>query len=355
MFNKDKILMSTRERGEKIQQQILRDVKYHSHDIAQHICEIFSISRQAVHKHLKKLVNDGWLEASGATRNKTYKLGLRRQHGVVIQLNRTVTEHDIYNREFYWVVEGLPKNIEDIIYYGFTEIVNNAIDHSEGTLCSIFISRDMENIDISITDDGEGIFKRIKRLKELSDEKQAILELYKGKLTTDPENHSGQGIFFTSKMFDNFNIFSKGLAFHHQYKNEHDFILDNDQIPNEYGTSVYMKISIQSTRTDKEIFDQFSGNDEENYAFNKTIIPVNMARINKENLVSRSQAKRLLARVENFKYVLFDFLNVDTIGQAFADEIFRVYHQRYPQIDITYINTSDAVLKMIKRAQSEIK
>lgn len=34
--------------------------------------------------------------------------------------------------EFHSIIEGLPKNIEDIIFYGFTEMVNNAIDHSEG-------------------------------------------------------------------------------------------------------------------------------------------------------------------------------------------------------------------------------
>ncbi len=345
--------MTIRNRGKKIRQQILRDVKYHPDDIASHISEIFQISRQATHKHLKKLIDEGWLESSGATRNKVYKLGCRREHGVIIPLDKSISEHEVYDKEFHSIVEGLPKNVEDITFYGFTEMVNNAIDHSEGKKCSIFISRDKENIYITINDDGEGIFKRITRLKNLSDEKQAILELYKGKLTTDPANHSGQGIFFTSKMFDTFAIYSQALLFHHQYGEKHDFISDDEHnIIN--GTLVVMDIAIDSKRTDNEIFDQYSGNDEEDYAFNKTIIPVNMARINKENLVSRSQAKRLLARVEKFKYVLFDFQDVETIGQAFADEIFRVYHLRYPNIDITTINTNHNVIKMINRAKAEI-
>lgn len=346
--------MTLRERGRKIKQQILRDVKYHPNDIALHISEIFQISRQATHKHLKKLVSEGWLESSGSTRNKIYKLGYRREHGAFIPLDKSISEHEIYDREFHSIIEGLPKNIEDIIFYGFTEMVNNAIDHSEGKKCSILINRDKDSIYITINDDGEGIFERIKRLKNLSDEKQAILELYKGKLTTDPANHSGQGIFFTSKMFDTFAIRSKGLQFHHQYEEEHDFIFDDEQSKIE-GTLVLMEISVNSNRTDSEIFDQFSGNDDEDYAFNKTVIPVKMARINKENLVSRSQAKRLLARVEKFKYVLFDFKDVNTIGQAFADEIFRVYQLRHPGINIKTINTSHDVMKMINRATVEIK
>ena len=346
--------MTLRTRGKNIRRQILRDVKYHPTDIAQHISQIFSISRQAVYKHLKKLVDEDWLEATGTTRKKVYKLGQRRENTVILPLDENASEHSIYSHEFSSVVEGLPKNIDDIIFYGFTEMVNNAIDHSQGKNCLISVKRDREQVLITIVDDGEGIFRRITRLKQLSDEKQAILELYKGKLTTDPENHSGQGIFFTSKMFDNFYILSHDLAFSHHHEMELDIITDNNITVSEEGTSVYMSIALDSTRTDKEIFDEFSGGEDEDYAFNKTIIPVNMARINKENLVSRSQAKRLLARIENFKYVLFDFENVESIGQAFADEIFRVYRKRHPTIAITYQNANDTVKSMIKRAEVDI-
>ncbi|KAF3978601.1 MAG: DUF4325 domain-containing protein [Methylococcales symbiont of Iophon sp. n. MRB-2018] len=344
--------MTLRDRGKNIRRQILRDVKYHPNDIAHHISQIFSISRQAAYKHLKKLVNEDWLEATGTTRKKVYKLGVRRENTAILLLDENASEHSIYSQEFSSVVEGLPKNIDDIIFYGFTEMVNNAIDHSQGKNCLISVKRDREQVGITIADDGEGIFRRITRLKQLSDEKQAILELYKGKLTTDPENHSGQGIFFTSKMFDSFYILSHDLVFNHDHKRELDIIADNTIV--KQGTSVHMRIALDSTRTDKEIFDGFSGSEDEDYAFNKTIIPVNMARINEENLVSRSQAKRFLTRIEAFKYVFFDFENVESIGQAFADEIFRVYRKRHPDITIAYQNTNDAVKAMIKRAEIDI-
>jgi hypothetical protein len=50
-------------------------------------------------------------------------------------------------------------------------------------------------------------------------------------------------------------------------------------------------------------------------------------------LISRSQAKRVLARVELFRTVLFDFSRVSSIGQAFADEMFRVFAHTHPGIE----------------------
>lgn len=346
--------MNLSPRGNLIRRQILRDVKHHPNDIAAHISAIFSISRQAVNRHLKKLVDEHWLEASGTTRNKTYKLGQRREHSFRFEITKDSSEHSIYLKEFAWVVDGLKKNVDDIIFYGFTEMVNNAIDHSQGTECYISMKREPDFVFISIQDNGEGIFKRITRINGLVDERQALLELYKGKLTTDPTNHSGQGIFFTSRMFDSFLIVSGEITFSHHHEIEWDFLDGyNSKAPKD-GTLIIMKISTNSERVDKEIFDQFTGDDDGNYAFNKTIIPVDMARFDKENLVSRSQAKRLLVRIENFKYILFDFNNVESIGQAFADEIFRVYRLRHPDLIITYTNANELVTGMIKRAEADL-
>ncbi|MEW8623545.1 MAG: STAS-like domain-containing protein, partial [Candidatus Thiodiazotropha endolucinida] len=71
-----------------------------------------------------------------------------------------------------------------------------------------------------------------------------------------------------------------------------------------------------------------------------------------EKLVSRSQAKRLLARIERFQYVIFDFEGVSAIGQAFADEIFRVYAQNHSDIVLLPDNMVPNVEKMVKRAIS---
>lgn len=59
----------------------------------------------------------------------------------------------------------------------------------------------------------------------------AILELSKGKFTSDPARHSGEGIFFTSRMCDKFEILSKGLFF-----SGHD------------GSDYFMKVVLKSIR-----------------------------------------------------------------------------------------------------------
>src|SRR5215472_1244229 len=99
--------------------------------------------------------------------------------------------------------------------YGFTEIMNNAIEHSAGTKVNVSVDRNAITTHMYIHDDGQGIFKKIQRELGLHNEHDAVLELKKGKLTTDPVHHSGEGIFFTSRMFDNFSIHSGSVAYMH--------------------------------------------------------------------------------------------------------------------------------------------
>jgi len=204
------------------------------------------------------------------------------------------------------------------------------------------IYRDKEIIQIFVIDDGEGIFKRITRIFELADERHAIMELSKGKLTTDPENHTGEGIFFTSRMFDEFEIESKGLNYSHYDLNNYDFLSDSTISMEETGTMVVMVINIASERLIKNVFD--------NSTEYKTVIPVKLAQYGNEKLVSRSQAKRLLTRIEKFQNVIFDFEDVTMVGQAFEDEIFRVYANKNVDIHLVPIKMTEDVKQMVDRA-----
>ena len=97
-----------------------------------------------------------------------------------------------------------------------------------------------------------------------------------------------------------------------------------------------MKLNNHSSRTCKAIFEQYTSG--EDYGFTKTKVPVKLAQYGEDKLISRSQAKRLVARVDQFKTVYFDFEGVETIGQAFADEIFRVFAKSHPEIAIIPMN-----------------
>ena len=81
------------------------------------------------------------------------------------------------------------------------------------------------------------------------------------------------------------------------------------------------------------------------------MVPVRLAKVGDENLVSRSQAKRLLQRVEKFRHVVLDFSGVGGIGQAFADEIFRVFANTHPDIELLHLHAVPEVQQMIRRAE----
>lgn len=170
----------------------------------------------------------------------------------------------------------------------------------------------------------------------------------KGKMTTDPTKHSGQGIFFSSRMCDYFTIEASELAYSHNAKVPVDVLKENES--GEQGaTQVFMYISNATSRTTKEVFDQYSNPDPESEGgFYKTVVPVRLARLGSENLVSRSQAKHLSAGFDKFRMVVLDFAEVNEIGQAFTDELFRVFAKMHPEIEIMSINTSEQVQTMIR-------
>lgn len=56
---------------------------------------------------------------------------------------------------------------------------------------------------------------------------------------------------------------------------------------------------MSSARVLADVFDAFTGTEDEDFAFNTTVVPVKLVLYEGEKLVSRSQAKRILNRVEN--------------------------------------------------------
>jgi hypothetical protein len=100
-------------------------------------------------------------------------------------------------------------------------------------------------------------------------------------------------------MFDEFDILSGGVYFSHEFDKKEDWILQRSSPIG--GTLVTMLLHNHTARTTKKVFDKFSWGDD--YGFNTTVVPVKLMRYGDDNLVSRSQAKRLLARVDRFKVV----------------------------------------------------
>jgi len=222
------------------------------------------------------------------------------------------------------------------------------VDHSGGHSVFVWASQDERTLRVIISDDGVGIFARITEALALPDMRQALFELAKGKLTTDPSRHTGEGVFFTSRMFDSFEISANGLRFNHEAASPHDWL---QEAPGVFlnGTAVFMDIALDATRTAAAVYAQFTDAPED-YDFSKTIVPMKLARFGDEQLVSRSQAKRLIARFDRFRTVILDFAGVQEIGQAFADELFRVYAGSHREVELLPKNMTEQVERMWLRA-----
>jgi anti-sigma regulatory factor (Ser/Thr protein kinase) len=325
-------------RAEEARELILSLVDEHPHDLVRLVSQTLGVTKQNASYHVQKLIAEKQLTQSGKTRRARFFLAptLIWQK----RYSRQQSESDVWDADVLPQISDLPDNALDIWRFCFTEMFNNAVDHSSGTRITIQLKRTTVNAEIAIIDNGIGIFKKIQHAMKFSDVRDAALELAKGKFTTDPARHTGEGIFFTSKMLDAFDISSAGVYF-----------TSVSPMKNTKGTAIWMKLRNASGRSRKEVYDAYAS-PENNYAFDRTVVPVKMAEHSENDLISRSQAKRLLLRIDRFRAVVLDFKNVNQIGQAFADEIFRVFIRRHPGIDLQFINANGDISNMIRRAQS---
>jgi hypothetical protein len=327
----------------RLQNRILELASQSSTGLSAQLTVEFGISRQTLHRHINELITKGLIEGSGTTSGREYHLALREQD--TKQYKTPGMNEDFVWRDFFAArFRDALDNVRAIWQYGITEMVNNAIDHSGSAAITVGIRRNALYTDAWVADEGEGIFRKIQRAMGLYDPREAILELVKGKLTTEPKRHTGEGIFFTSKVFDRFDIISGNLHFLHDGE-PLDILLERPT--DAPGTVVLMRLANASTRTSRSIFDKFAAPEE--YNFSKTIVPVRLALYEGETLVSRSQAKRVYLRFERFQNVVLDFEGIDEIGQAFADELFRVFVEAHPAVNITPVNMNKAVQTMFAR------
>ena len=131
-----------------------------------------------------------------------------------------------------------------------------------------------------------------------------------------------------------------------------DWVIGTDYVPVDddvTGTLVDMSMDNNSATDLDDIYSAYQG---EELGFVKTIVPVRLLAVGEDRLVSRSQAKRLLNRFDRFKEVVLDFDDVESVGQAFADEVFRVFVLAHPEVKLVPIRQNEAVSRMITRAMA---
>jgi anti-sigma regulatory factor (Ser/Thr protein kinase) len=329
----------------QVREFILRNVRDHPDSIVALAVKKFGLTRTTINRYVVRLQEEGLLTGRGKTRARRYGLATLVSETFAIEISAGLAEHHVWRFRVLPFLEDLPKNVLGVCRYGFTEMLNNVIDHSASAKCSIFIRRNYADVGILIRDYGIGIFKKIQRDFGLEDARDALLELSKGKLTSDKARHSGEGIYFTSRMFDRFQLASGDLFYDRNRREDDNWLIETgDRGAPAAGTRVYLGISTNIDWSAEDVFEKYTGN---KAGFRRTHVPVKLGLYQDDELVSRSQAKRILARSENFSEVLLDFDGVQYIGQPFADEIFRVFKLDHPDIAVRAVRANSKIIKMI--------
>lgn len=338
-----------------IRDTILRIIEANGEFTADELRREMNVSRQAIHKQIRRLSEEGVLVKVGSTRGAKY-VKLDGSPAITHHIRRSYAIKGLREDEVHEEVGALLNlhaqinvNAREVFAYAFTEILNNAIDHSrsEKVLVEVFLKP--HDLGFFIRDFGIGIFENIRQKLNLPSHEASLQELIKGKTTTVPDRHTGEGLFFTSRIADQLNIESHrlGLLFDNHRKD-----VFTEMIRFKKGTQVRFVISRNTRKKLSDSFDVYAGK-EFDYQFSKTSVRVHLFSNNSNKYVSRSTARRLLHHLDQFQKIIVDFSGVKAIGQGFADEVFRVFPQKYPHVELKPVNTCEAVRAMIRHVRSE--
>ena len=315
----------------------------HTYVTSTEVATAAGVSRQATHRWLTRMVADGLLIHEGARRSSRYRLNAQRATTYALD---GVSEDELWGRERIALrqlapdIEG-PTALWRILIFAFTEMVNNAIDHSEGTEVRVRWFLGGDRLAFEIDDDGIGAFASIRQSHGLNDDFEAVGELTKGKHTADPARHSGLGIFLTSRLVDRFVLAANRLTWTVDNEIEDSAVGWLDRARR--GTLVRCEIRVDTTKGLAQVMDQLQN--PVTRSLDKTSIRVELFR--QGDFVSRAEAKLIGARLEGFEVIEIDFRGVTQIGQGFADELFRVWANEHPSSRLEPVNANPAVQAVI--------
>lgn len=306
------------------------------------VVAVTGISSQGAHYHLAAMVREGELASSGSGRSVRYRVAttFRRQYP------RLGLEEDLV-----WVdvLSHLPpaagESAKRVLRYATTEMVNNAVDHSMSDWVEVLMWQQTHQVIVRIKDRGVGIFQHLRDHRGFSDDLTAIQALTKGKLTTAPDRHTGEGIFFTSKAVDRFVVDSGGT--HWVVDNVlHDIAVGSSPI--RQGTVVTLEVGTQTQVDMQALFEAHQSGLE----FSRSHLRLSLFAV-QAGVMSRSEAKRVSEGLDQFAEVIVDFEGVTTLGQGFADQLFRVWQSEHPGTRLQPVNMIPEVAGLVRRAAGD--
>lgn len=315
----------------------------HGDDLVAHVMQRLDVSRRRARKLINLLVEARWLEMDGMRRRPVYRPGTLRQ--VVRQYALDGLAEDRPWAADFAPCLSLKPNVARLAQHAFTELLNNAIDHSGGSAVTVSVRQTGMHLQMLVSDDGCGLFQRIEQAWRIDDPQLAMLELGKGKLTTQPDRHLGQGLFYVARAADIFDLHANRHAFQRRPGRSGWFDV---RAVDRQGTSVYVAIALDSTRTLDQVLRSHA---DDGYGFDHTEVSLRLLTGPNTWLESRAQARRVTARLSSFRRAHLDFSGIDEIGPAFADELFRVYARAHPDVKLVPEAASPRVAAMIAAVQ----
>ncbi|MEK7087221.1 MAG: ATP-binding protein, partial [Patescibacteria group bacterium] len=188
MLTKDQVLVMAREKG-----------KLYSKDLVGK----FKVSRQYINLLVSALVQERKLIKIGSTRKAFYVLPeYAKSHQEIFPIryikafkNEGLEEHRVLNQieETFPTLKNLPENVRSIFTYAFSEMLNNAIEHSKSVRIGVEVSVPKKLLSFIVQDSGIGVFRNVMKQRGLKSELEAIQDILKGKTSTMPKSHSGEG------------------------------------------------------------------------------------------------------------------------------------------------------------------
>lgn len=319
----------------------------HALDLAGHIEERTGASRRAALAALKRLVDAGWLTRSGSTRRPVFAPGALRQ--VARSYTLYGLQEDLPWQRDFAPHFALPRHVERMIQHGFTELVNNAADHSGGSSVTVSLRQTPSHVQLLVSDDGVGVFDKICSAFQLADPQHAMLELSKGRLTSAPDAHTGRGLFFSSQLADVFDIHANNTAYQRRAWESAGW-RQGRALPRQ-GSSIYMAIALNTTRTLDGVMAAWSTRGD-GIEFDQTRVQLRLLVSDGQALDSRAAARRVGARLTTFKRAEIDFDGVADVGHGFTDELFRVFARAHPQVELVAVNAGPRIEALVKSARA---
>jgi anti-sigma regulatory factor (Ser/Thr protein kinase) len=241
---------------------------------------------------------------------------------------------------------ALPAAVQAMAQHAFTELLNNAVDHSGGTHVTVSMRQTPLQLQLLVSDDGVGLFRRLAEHFALDEPAVAMLELAKGKLTSDPYRHCGHGLFFTSQLADVFDLHANTAAF--QRRGWDGGHWHAQRPATKAGTSIYLAIALDTPRTLDQVLLAHSASGQ-GLGFERTRVPLALlAAPGARQLSSRAEARRVAERLDRFATAELDFTGFEHIGHGFADELFRVIGRRHPALRLQPVGAAAPVAAMIE-------